>query len=307
MREILIAFLTFLILIFSLYSTCGNFPKEDLREIKTKKLKSNITEEFMNNAQSPYYSVEFSSTACGFEIRVNDMPAFRYNEKGMVSSEVPINHLILRSGKQKLSLQVFPVAPFNNLNRHSKVRISVSFYDAASGNFNETEVFAFETPEVPEGGIPEVGKEFFFEAKIPYQMDGWINSVDLSKQKAIKEELLKYFREVHSILSVKDFNSFRRIYDTKLIEVDKSIYSTPEETEDDWLELVEFISPEDMEVDPLPVDCQVVLYGKGKVATLLDSEHDPIIKFKSKDGKTEYQVPLLLHKPLRGEKFEVIR
>ena len=42
----------------------------------------------------PYYMIDFSASACLFEIRINDYPVIQMNIEGRVSSMIPINYAL---------------------------------------------------------------------------------------------------------------------------------------------------------------------------------------------------------------------
>ena len=56
----------------------------------------------------PYYMIDFSGSACMFEIRVNDYPVITQDVEGQVSSMIPINYAILKDGIQTISATVLP-------------------------------------------------------------------------------------------------------------------------------------------------------------------------------------------------------
>ena len=261
----------------------------------------------MNHLIKPYYQVKFSSSSCSFEIQVNDIPAFIYHDTGMVSSQVPINHLILASGKQDISLRVFPAPGKISLDSYSNVKISVTCYESEYNDDKTFQLLEYETPEVKEAGLPFMKFRSEFEAKVPYQLNGWVSSINLKEQSSIEIEVYTYYKHVHHFLSRKDFKAFYDIYKNKLLEVDKAIYSTPEETENEWKELVGFLSDKNMKIAPFPADTELYFYGNGKVVSLLRSNFEPALYFENKEEKIEYQVPILLHKPKGSNKLEVIR
>ncbi|MBF8455572.1 hypothetical protein IV494_00115 [Kaistella sp. G5-32] len=45
--------------------------------------------------KKPYYMIDFSASACLFEIRINDYPVAHMDIAGQVASTIPINFAIL--------------------------------------------------------------------------------------------------------------------------------------------------------------------------------------------------------------------
>lgn len=52
--------------------------------------------------------IDFSASACLFEIRINDYPVIHMNVEGQAASIVPINYAILKSGIQTVSVAILP-------------------------------------------------------------------------------------------------------------------------------------------------------------------------------------------------------
>lgn len=56
----------------------------------------------------PYHMIDFSASACLFDIRINDYPVIHMNVEGQVASTVPINYAILKSDVQTVSVTILP-------------------------------------------------------------------------------------------------------------------------------------------------------------------------------------------------------
>lgn len=64
----------------------------------------------------PYYTISFSVAACNFEILVNDIPVVTLETKGQISTNIPINYAIYKSGKQFITAIIKPLTGTANLN-----------------------------------------------------------------------------------------------------------------------------------------------------------------------------------------------
>ncbi|HEX8576791.1 MAG TPA: hypothetical protein VF677_10910 [Flavobacterium sp.] len=63
-----------------------------------------------NFNKRPYYQVKVKSSGVNFDIRINDLPVFRFfGESGGTNMEYPINTGILESGEQILTVKILPV------------------------------------------------------------------------------------------------------------------------------------------------------------------------------------------------------
>lgn len=108
-------------------------------------------------------------------------------------------------------------------------------------------------------------------------------------------------------LGSENFDTYKAIYTTKLKEIDTALYSSAKETDSEWEDLTAYLSDADMQVAPIPKNSKPMLYGNGKVVSLQQPNLEPALFFENKAEKTQYQVPLFLHKPKNVDSFEVIR
>lgn len=253
----------------------------------------------------PFYKIKFSSTSCNFEIRINDIPIFTYVDAGMISTQYPINHLILESGNQEVTLRLWPQAEKQSLTEHSKLKISILVNDALESSKIPDNAMSFETPKFDKP-IPIFEFKGEFRAQVPFSLKGWSESTDLIINESLTKEVYAFYNDVHRILLEKNFNAYKAIYSTKLKEIDTSIYSSQEETDNEWNELVSYLSNPAMKVAPLSKSAVLFLYGKEKVISLQQTDLDPVLFFENKMEKTQYQIPVFLHKP-KGFALEVIR
>lgn len=165
------------------------------------------------NNQKPWYEVEFSQDACGYEILINGLPLYRYLLFGSVNEQtISINDYLLNSGKQEIVIRLFPPQLSDKswsptLVDASKFKIKVIHHNTDSSKASSKKVFEFNT-------VNKKGTEYFigsgqkifefkgsFNAEIPYQLPGWKNSKDLSKEN--QDKLLQE--------AVAAYNSFRNV------------------------------------------------------------------------------------------------
>lgn len=254
----------------------------------------------------PFYNIKFSSTSCNFEIRINDIPIFSYVDTGMISTQYPINHLMLTTGNQVISMTLWPQNGQQNLTEHSKLNISITVNDTSEPSKNSMEVYVLNTPSF-DGQLPVFNTKGEFRAEIPYVLKGWEESTPLKLNNALTEAVFSFYNKVYGILEVKNFDAYKAIYTTKLKEIDTALYSSAKETDSEWEDLTAYLSDADMQVVPIPKNSKPMLYGNGKVVSLQQPNLEPALFFENKAEKTQYQVPLFLHKPKNVDSFEVIR
>lgn len=261
----------------------------------------------MPTFKQPYYLLDFNGFACKFILLVNDVPAFSYDDTGSVASHVPINQLILHSGIQHLSLVMKPMAGQALLTKKSHLEVKVKLMDAESNSQQTTDVAVFKPVEIPDPGLPEFRQQYTFKAEVPYTLEGWQRSPVIKTEPAIKADVVRAYQQIEQLLRNKDYAGFRRVFEQKLTEVDTSIYATKKETDDDWQEMIDYISDPAMQIKFNPEQAQMHFYGNDKLVTLLKPNHEPALYFENPKEKEEYQLPFLFHRKTPGQQLSVIR
>src|SRR5699024_10403901 len=90
--------------------------------MKTEKLNQTIT----SFKETPLYLAKIETSAIGFDIRINDLPVLQFNEEGGgTQMELPINQAILSSGKQKLTVRVFPLSGKDEITADAEFKITL--------------------------------------------------------------------------------------------------------------------------------------------------------------------------------------
>jgi len=256
----------------------------------------------------PYYSVKFSSNNCRFEIRINDIPAVKYNLDGMVSSQVPLNQILLASGRQQLSVEVLPRKDEENLSKFSNLNITIQVRNLDADNSVERTILEYSMPAIVDH-TPYLKFYDKFEVELPYSLKGWKNSKELKKIDSIESETRSYFEYVHSIFAEKDFDTFKKISESKFSELDKAFYTSQQDSDTEWNEFVDNLNKGEMILANMLSDSETKLefFGDGKIITLQKLNGEPALRFKNPAEKTQYSIPLLLHKPKGSTTLEVIR
>ena len=207
----------------------------------------------MKTFKEPYYLVDFNSSICNYEILINGMPAFINDVGGSISSHYPINHFILKSGKQKISLKIFPLQSESVLRKDASLEIKVSFYDASSNNYNETiEVFSFKTPNLDEKEYPIIQSTFDFIAEIPYDLFGWKDSKIIVDDKNFKIDLITFYKIIHEKIMLNKIEEFYELIRKKIEETNTSMYIHDSNDLLNLIDLFESLKTENMVLEEFP-------------------------------------------------------
>lgn len=302
-------------------NTNKNTQEKSQIEINNSML-SQVEKEINSFTSRPYYSVEFdnANSGCQFEILVNDIPVFRkIGINGGVTSAAPINSCILKSGKQKLTIKLYPNIGKENIIASNKdkspLNLSVSYRKDAWNNSVLDEVVIFKLPPIilPDNGLPYFEEEVEFEAIVPYEFDGWANSKDLTKVVDIEQKVLNKYKEIQKLLIDKNYALFAKMKTQKDLEMNISFYLKPNEIVAGENFDKEAFTEKNAEVQSLE-NSKIVFYGKGKLVTLENindkaSALRTILKHNKNGKETEEVIrfPVLLHMPQNSNELEIIR
>ncbi len=255
--------------------------------------------------KKPFYRLKFSGRACNFSIRINDIPVFNYHNTGMISTQYPINHLLLNSGDQEVSVYLYPQEGHQVLNEYSSLHIEIIAEDLETKTGEVISVFELKSPELNQS-VPFYETIAKFKVEIPHVIKGWSQSEELEFNDSLEKEVKAFYKDVYALLKQKNFQEYRHIYDTKISEIDRMLYTSSADTEKEWGELIDTLIASKMEAANHIEDSFLRSYGDKRVVTLVTANHEPVLFCENKDEKLVYEIELYLHKPTGG-KLEVIR
>jgi hypothetical protein len=179
------------------------------------------------------------------------------------------------------------------------------------------QVFEFSTPNKPgtENFLASGQKVFefkgSFDAEVPYQLEGWRNSKDLSKEN--QDELLKEavaaYNNFRNVLIKKDVNAYAALMYDKEVELAKAFYwDTPADSKERWDDMSGTVRAK-REILPLK-DFKMVLYAGGKVLALQPTSEmykDYLSAIHAQTEEEDIQVSFLLHKKAGSNELTPIR
>lgn len=266
---------------------------------------------------NPSYTLHINKAGgFSYEFLVNDYPVDKKYESGTRTGSFPINPALLKSGMQKLTIRMTPPVDKNydmsNLidPDYSELEFRVTKGDYKKDKASQhVEVFKYSMPKLKEP-LPYYEINLQFEAKLPYQLKGWENSVDLSKEdkEKLKLEVEKFYKEMINTYEEKNVNTLAEKYYNRTLELQQAGFENkPEDTQiiiDEWIKDVN-------DTRPFVFDqYQMKFYGNGRMVALVKTDKY-YINFSSlmredADGNfTSYG--LILNRPKAGGPLEVIR
>jgi len=294
--------------------------KEDIMNEENVKKVTNIYNEVKRYKYNPSYTLHIEKAAnFTFEVLVNDYPMFIEYNPHVMSGSKPINHAILKPGKQKLTIRMTPPVDKEYNMGHEidmeniTLKLSINYGEYVLQKVSEfKEALRYELPQ-QKGKLPYYEVNLEFDAIAPYQEDieGWQNGVDLTKED--KDKLLKeveeFYKNIIQDYEKQDINSLASKYYKKQFEIAQTHYQTKvydsQIVVDEWVKDVN-------ETAPFIFDHYMLrFYGNGKMVALVktDKYYINLSTLMREDPETSeatwYHMYLYRSKP--GAPLEVIR
>ena len=258
---------------------------------------------------NPYYVIDFSASSCFVDVRVNDVSVLFLNIEDNLASNIRINHAILKSGMQKVSYNVLPLAGEINLREGAKFRGILRLYDA-SGAYIEVEkdIDVYETPENKTNSLLPLHKyEASFLADVPYDLvdKSWLNSTDLNKIDGLRELLDKKYKYLESMFAAKQYTQFIQMIEARENNFAVSMYLDQPSKEVRVKELLETLKSSDYKVVPTsPLDIMFI-HGNGKLVTLKKTDGCSAFLLKNSEDN-ELFIELKFHIVQRSNELSII-
>lgn len=318
-------------------SSCGQTPEE--MDNKVKEIFKDLYKDIKYRDERINYHAQTFIGACNYELLINDMLIDNYygEGNGASSGNYAINKAILKSGMQTWKIRVYPIHNIERVDGHSfyvsedvidevaRVELSIEalrFRDEGGVDILDNEVFAFSAPLVKsekngsnvfaDAGKPYVEYSGTFIAKVPYELKGWSESVDLSK-----ENIEKLTIEVEGV-----YNKYRnwmqnrqldKIAESKLNaerESAQALFYTQTENEQHTASFIRMTGQNGIQMLPIEKS-KIKFYGNGRVIAL---ERTDVLELPSLIGEYEENgrmrmryLYIYFHRPYPGAPLEVIR
>ncbi len=306
--------------------TADNFINRMLKEVK-------------HYDKEPRYFIRPVQNNCVFEVLINDKRV--YNDYGLEVTATPIsiNHAILKSGEQTLTVRMYPLGDLlkdnydtgntiTTLLDNTSMKIEVVKYDAYNISHrlsDENTVLTHYSP-TKEGskkfigaGLPYYEYTFSFNAEVPYHIEGWQNSQDLTAfdKEELEAQVKKYYKQVKEIYLTEDIDALAKISFGDYLIIAKSKYYNKQDIKEMLNSLEEEIHYKEKDFGNFASE-KMSFYGRNKIVSLRHTSFDPIderlrgesaLWFKYNDeeyGLSGYFPSVDLHLP-QGESLENLR
>ena len=258
--------------------------------------------------QQPYYTIDFTATYCKFEVLVNDIPIISLETEGQMSPNIPINFGIYKSGKQKIEINIFPIAEKDSIDSTSKFEYTIKLFDVYGGNFYHVKDCINNQIEINQK-LPGIKHSSFFEADIPYIINSFEDSIDLfsvmkNNSFNIYNNLDLVYNKIKDCFTNKQYDVLSEIIKNREKNMATSMYLSEADINSRIKSLIAD-SENGFLPMPLPLNKVLKIYGDGKLATYKKSNGEPAFFLYNQNTGEELMLDLIFHIPKGKTEFEV--
>ncbi len=254
----------------------------------------------------PYYMIDFSASACMFEIRINDYPVITQNIEGQVSTFIPINYAILESGKQTISATMLPNVGEIQLHKKADLRFKIMLFDVTNDFKFQKQFEEYQSKPIGDQKLPIIKKNGVFEAKVPYKLKAWKNGSDLNDIKDVKQKLLDTYYNLSNIINNGKYEIFQKKITNRELNMVTSMYLSNKEAQ---TRISSLISDFESNFQIMPImkeNTLLFIYSNGKTAALKKPNGESALYLLNKKTKEELMIDITFYIPKGKSDFEII-
>ena len=301
-----------LLTVIILLLNCNNTQKKT--EIQQIPLEKQITYAISLSMRVPY------------ELYINDIKA-DCDYVG-ANSGVDMNPYILKNGKYKVKLRIFPAFKAGEkLIEFDDIEKSNISFDSYIRNKETDEISNYNSIPLPivapKEDVPYFEQEWEVElTDLPYELEGWSKGQDLRKwdKKELEKKVVAFHQKIRKILNDGNSEEWMELIQKRFDEVCIFDYLSEKRIEKDLEEIKEDVE-EYSKGTMIPLeDYELKLYAEGKLVTLERKTHtkefnnyspldikgwSPLISKGTTYGAAPY--PILLYLPQGSDEFVIIR
>jgi len=258
--------------------------------------------------KEPYYMLDFTAGTCMFEIRVNDNPIMTMDIKGGVSTSIPINNGIAKTGPLEISIKLLPNEGEVFLSEGCYFNYSVVLVDVANGKFEHKDQFGYyRSTRLRKGEqkniIPHTAMH---SAEVPYQMKAlWENGKDISKVKNAEEHLRDAYDRVANGIKNKQFDAYQKLIASREYNMKVCMYLSEQESKARFEGLKKDLEG-GYDIVQFPQNTVMIISGYGKKASLKRLNGDPALSFGNKEEQEQIMLDLEFYWSKETKQFEII-
>ena len=269
---------------------------------QTKQQKTKIMELFIDSVMqhvkhydnTPVYSLQINKAGCRMLVETNDFPpgyiGTLYSNQGE-SMMIGLNRFILKSGKQKIKLKIYPREQDEFISGYAHLDIKL-FYNSNkdSGFSNYVQLAQVGLPEdIVDRKLAYSEIEIPFEAKVPYDFSSRLDSaVDLKAIPNIEKKVLEKFEAKRSLIEKGKEVEYGYEDKESIKMLGNMFYATKKELWEFYEAGREIFDANRKGREVLPIEnYEIVFYANNKLVTIRrnDNKGDVLKAEFKKDGK----------------------
>lgn len=263
------------------------------------------------NQKGSNYTLVYEFPYSG-EVLVNDVLIDK-SIYGTLNGTEFINYFILDNGEQTIKTEL--KANKGTISSESLKKVSTDFgiYNADMNNGELQNIQLIQKLNFPDlkTPVPNVTGQWKFKANLPFKLEGWKNSEDLSKwdKDKLEKEVVKKYNELREILNSGNSGEFVKELAFANKEFFVANYYNESKKNEFLSNLAKDFSKQKGLVPPIE-NYKLRIMGNGKVVALessSDNDSQGVLTTKDIENKKIYVTYIMLHKPQNSDKFQIVR
>ncbi len=306
-------FIMFLVCFVSCSQKKENLTEQNM-EITANNIVEKIVQEVKHYPSEPIYYVYVANSLCVYELLVNDLPVHLNYKYEQQATPIYINWAILKSGRQKITYRIYPAPKeFNGgsdvFDAETTFDVTVYQQDLKRPDVDTEQLVKEDKLPTQEIKIDETAKvneftgkgqkyyehTFYFDATVPYEIEGWSKGRDLRNinPDTLKQAVVKFYKLRKQLVEKKDKDALANQVYAGLKEQFIAEYQEKPYIKSAWEEFItkydnptyEFQSVENYKME---------FFSYGQMVSLRQISNDPRQreksalwgKYKDKEGNT---------------------
>ena len=267
----------------------------------------------------PLFGAQLNKTGCKMILEIEGGEDYRLTDSTGESMMLPLNYMLLKKGKQRLLVKIYPRDGEEFLTMHATASITV--YRAAGKNSemgDYKKLVEFELPaDIGSQKLPYYEASLAFEADVPYDYQKELDRAsDLTEIPDIEKKVVNKYKELRVMGMNCDENAYSFDVIHKSAITSNTLYlDTYDEIKKsyDVKRAVIDCDPAISDREFLPIENYAMqFYANGKLVALWQKNHLPMFYLKAiihkgtdKERKFEGGDPILLYMPEGSKELKV--
>ncbi|PQL91515.1 hypothetical protein [Apibacter adventoris] len=210
------------------------------QEKKEEKMQNMLLDSLKKYEYEPLYQIEIF-TNYAYRVKVNDIPVKNNFTEFLKNTKFNINSAILYSGKQNLSIEIYPEYIDKNKQKEYldnqgtfKLIVSQTAWRKDGGGQEEPKIILeYELPKenkhtgntIDYAKLKSFTDSLSFEASVPYHLQGWTNGEVFKEEDSLqlKAQVVDFYKKIINLYNTHNFKELYQL--SKLQEYELAQYN----------------------------------------------------------------------------------